>query len=191
MTEFPPGFFDRGDESVDSDFYSFDRLVTHIDAGATAAVSELYRELELTGEVLDLCSSWVSHFDVTPSRLVALGMNGNELAANAAATDTIVHDLNADPMLPFDDTMFDAVTCCVSVDYLVRPVEVFSRSGACLAPRRRLRGHVLESLFSEQGHPHVARGGRSPTLLDRRHLLRHGRRIRDTDRATSESRSSG
>jgi SAM-dependent methyltransferase len=37
----------------------------------------------------------------------------------------VVHDLNAQPVLPFTEASFDAVVCCVSVDYLVRPIEVF------------------------------------------------------------------
>jgi SAM-dependent methyltransferase len=123
---FPAGFFDRADESGDDRFYAVDRLLTHIDDGAIAAVTELYDELGLTGDVLDICSSWISHFPSPPSRLVALGMNPTELAANDAACEWLVHDLNTDPALPFDDASFDAVTCCVSVDYLTKPLEVFA-----------------------------------------------------------------
>ena len=123
---FPPGFFARVDESGDDRFYVFDRLLTHIDDGAIAAVTELYDELGLTGDVLDVCSSWISHFPSPPRRLVALGMNATELAANDAAHEWLVRDLNADPTLPFEDASFDAVTCCVSVDYLTRPLEVFA-----------------------------------------------------------------
>ena len=129
MTAFPPGFFDRADESPDTEFYAFDRLVTHIDEGATAAVTELYRELGLAGDVLDLCSSWVSHFDPAPEHLVAMGMNVNELDANPAVSEYLVQDLNVEPRLPFGDESFDAVTCCVSIDYLTRPVEVFAEVG--------------------------------------------------------------
>ena len=131
---FPPGFFARVDESSDDRFYVFDRLLTHIDDGAIAAVTELYGELELTGDVLDVCSSWISHFPSPPARLVALGMNATELAANDAAASWLVHDLNADPTLPFDDASFDAVTCCVSVDYLARPLEVFAEVARVLRP---------------------------------------------------------
>jgi len=46
-------------------------------------------------------------------------MNAEELAANPQAAATVLHDLNADPVLPFDDDSFDAAVCCVSVDYLV------------------------------------------------------------------------
>jgi ubiquinone/menaquinone biosynthesis C-methylase UbiE len=62
-------------------------------------------------------------------------MNAREVAANAAATERVVHDLNADPLLPFEDARFDAATCCVSVDYLTRPIEVFREIGRVLRPR--------------------------------------------------------
>lgn len=122
---FPPGFFDRQDAGPDDSFYGFPRLVTHIDDGAIAAVGALYDELGIDGHVLDLMGSWVSHFPTRPQPLTVLGMNAAELAANPMASATVVHDLNADPQLPFDDDAFDAAVCCVSVDYLVRPVEVF------------------------------------------------------------------
>jgi SAM-dependent methyltransferase len=128
--DFPPGFFDRADPSPDPAFYRPLRLVTHIDDGAIAAVGALYEELELgvagEGAVLDLMSSWVSHFTRAPRHLTVLGMNDDELAANPQAHVRVVHDLNAEPVLPFPDDAFDAAVCCVSVDYLVRPIEVFA-----------------------------------------------------------------
>ena len=123
---FPDWFFDRADPGPDTAFYGPPRLVTHIDEGAIAAVGDLYAELSVEGEVLDLMSSWVSHFRAPPRRLVGLGMNAAELAANPVLAEHVVHDLNVDPVLPFADDAFDAVTCCVSVDYLTRPVEVFT-----------------------------------------------------------------
>ena len=132
---FPPGFFDRVDRGPDARFYAVPRFVTHIDDGAIAAVGALYDELGIHGDVLDLMGSWVSHFRVAPARLTVLGMNEDELNANSTATATIVHDLNADPVLPLDDEAFDAVVCCASVDYLVRPVEVFREVRRVLRPR--------------------------------------------------------
>ena len=131
---FPAGFFERSDESPDSVFYGPDRFVTHIDEGAIAAVGELYDELALTGDVLDICSSWISHMRTAPRRLVAMGMNERELRANEMATSWVIQDLNIDPTLPFDDASFDAVTCCVSVDYLTRPLEVFAEVARVLRP---------------------------------------------------------
>jgi len=125
QTPFPPDFFGRGDESTDAAFYAFPRYVTHIDDDAIAAVGALYEELGVAGAVLDLMSSWVSHFTQAPEALTVLGMNADELAANPQARAWVVHDLNAEPFLPFADDTFDHATCCVSVDYLTRPVDVF------------------------------------------------------------------
>lgn len=61
-------------------------------------------------------------------------MNERELAANRHASAHVVHDLNRDPDLPFGDDAFDAAVCCVSVDYLVRPIEVFREVGRVLRP---------------------------------------------------------
>jgi SAM-dependent methyltransferase len=131
---FPPGFFARTDESLDAHFYVGDRFVTHLDQQAIAAVGGIYERLGVGGRVLDLMASWVSHFRQPPDELVVLGMNANELAANVAATDVVVHDLNADPRLPFPDGRFDAVTCCASVDYLARPIEVFREVRRVVVP---------------------------------------------------------
>jgi hypothetical protein len=121
---FPAGFFDRADDADDATFYVPERLVTHIDDRAIAAVGQMYRQLGLDGRVLDLMSSWISHFEEPPAELVVLGMNERELRANRMATAHVVHDLNAEPRLPFDDDRFDAAVCCVSIDYLVRPIDV-------------------------------------------------------------------
>lgn len=131
---FPAGFFDRGDPTDDARFYASDRFVTHIDDRAIAAVGALYAELGLTGRVLDLMSSWVSHFESAPAELIVLGMNERELIANAQAARAVVRDLNADPSLPFHDGSFDAAVCCVSVDYLVRPIEIFREVNRVVRP---------------------------------------------------------
>jgi SAM-dependent methyltransferase len=121
------------DESDDDGFYAADRLVTHIDDRAIAAVGALYERLGLNGRVLDLMSSWISHFVTPPRELVALGMNARELDANSMATERLTRDLNTHPALPFEADRFDAVTCCVSVDYLTRPIDVFREVRRVLA----------------------------------------------------------
>lgn len=131
---FPSWFFDREDPSDDARFYASPRLVTHLDDGAIAAVGDLYAELGLKGRVLDLMSSWISHFRTGPADLVVLGMNGPELDANPQATERVVQNLNQNPVLPFPDASFDAVVCCVSVDYLIHPVEVMAEAARVLRP---------------------------------------------------------
>jgi SAM-dependent methyltransferase len=156
---FPPGFFDRADPASDEVFYSWPRLVTHIDDPAIALVGALYEDLGIEGEVLDLMGSWVSHFRTRPARLTVLGMNAEELAANPFAAATVVHDLNADPRLPFADQSFDAVVCCVSVDYLTRPIEVFRDVARVVRP-----GGAYACTFSNRCFPTKAiRGWLSTT----------------------------
>ena len=151
---FPDWFFDRDDETTDTAFYRPARLVTHIDDAAIAAVGQLYAELGIDGSapdprrVLDLMSSWVSHLLTAPDELVVLGMNAAELAANPMATERVVRDLNTDPTLPFADHSFDAVLCCVSIDYLVRPVEVLAEAARVLRP-----GGTLVLTFSNRCFP--------------------------------------
>lgn len=144
---FPDGFFDRADETPDNVFYAVPRFVTHIDDEAIAAVGELYEELGIDGDVLDLMSSWVSHFRTAPRHLTVLGMNAAELQANAQAAAHVVHDLNRDPRLPFDDEAFDDVVCCVSVDYLTDPVPVFRDVARVLRPGGRFVCTFSNRLF--------------------------------------------
>jgi Methyltransferase domain len=129
--------FARMDESNDAVFYDSARLVYHIDDAAVAALTKYYSENLKDGEdVLDICSSWVSHYpkDFKGGKVVGLGMNEYELSQNRQLTDYVVKDLNADPVLPFEDTSFDKVTCVVSVDYLNKPLEIFKEIGRVLRP---------------------------------------------------------
>ena len=148
MSDYPPGFFARADDGDDARFYGPPRFVTHIDDGAIAAVGALYEELRIEGAVLDLMSSWVSHFVNAPQRLTVLGMNAQELAANEQAAAWVVHDLNSQPVLPFPDATFDHATCCVSVDYLTRPIEVFRDVARVLR-----RGGLFVCTFSNRLFP--------------------------------------
>ena len=135
MAKFPPEAFRRYDETPDEEFYSVPRLVTHIDDRAIAAVTQLYRErFPPGGAILDLMSSWVSHLppEVTYDHVVGLGMNEVELNENPRLDAHVIQDLNANPTLPFSDGEFDGVGCCVSIDYLTRPVEVLREVGRVL-----------------------------------------------------------
>jgi SAM-dependent methyltransferase len=137
----PADWFARVDETPDTAFYGQPRLVTHIDDATIAALTDYYREvLPPGGALLDLMSSWVSHLppEVAFARVAGLGMNGDELAANPRLDDAVVGDLNQAPVLPYADAAFDAVMIVVSVQYLVRPVEVFREVARVLRPNGRL-----------------------------------------------------
>jgi SAM-dependent methyltransferase len=137
MEQFPQQYFQRYDEEADEQFYEQPRLVTHIDEGAIRAVTQLYRELlPPGGAILDLMSSWVSHLppEISYRRVVGLGMNGEELAANPRLDERLVQNLNRTPELPFEDGEFDGATICVSVQYLQQPAAVFREIGRALRP---------------------------------------------------------
>ena len=188
---FPPGFFDRQDAGSDDAFYGFPRLVTHIDDGAIDAVGALYEELGVDGAVLDIMSSWVSHFRTAPRHLTVLGMNPAELAANVMATTSVVHDLNSDPRLPFDDDSFDAAVCCVSVDYLVRPIEVFRDVARVVRPGGLFVCTFSNRCFPDQGDPRLAAVDRRAARRDRGRVLPKGRFLRRAgDRAAHAGGSS-
>jgi SAM-dependent methyltransferase len=123
------------DESDDAAFYAFDRKVVHLEPGGIEALRTFYAQVLPPGAtVLDLMSSWRSHLPDGLGRVVGLGMNAAEMADNPQLRDFVVHDLNREPRLPFDDATFDAVACAVSVQYLTQPLEVFADA------RRVLRG---------------------------------------------------
>src|SRR5207245_6605976 len=79
---FPPGFFDRADPSADAAFYSWPRLVTHIDDAAIAAAGALYDELGTTATALAPMGSWGSPFRPSTPRPTRLRTNAAALSAN-------------------------------------------------------------------------------------------------------------
>lgn len=133
----PRDAFRRADETPDEQFYRQPRFVTHIDAGAIAAVTGLYREyFPAGGRILDLMSSWVSHLppEVPYAEVTGLGLNRAELERNPRLTSWVVQNLNASPRLPFEDHTYDAAGITVSVDYLTDPVAVLRDLGRVLVP---------------------------------------------------------
>lgn len=129
--------FARLDETPDGQFYSFPRKVVHLDDAAIAAVKQFLREtMPPDGTILDLLSSWRSHWpeDIPSRRLVGLGLNAEEMMDNPDLTDYVVHDVNRNPQLPFENNRFDAAMITVSIQYLTRPIEVFQDVNRILKP---------------------------------------------------------
>ncbi|XP_055824926.1 uncharacterized protein LOC129893423 isoform X2 [Solanum dulcamara] len=109
--------FQRFDESSDTLFYETPRFVTHIDDQAIAALTKYYSEVLPSSNtpgvaVLDMCSSWVSHYPAgyKQERIIGMGMNEEELKRNPVLTEYVVQDLNNNPKLPFGDNTIDVIT---------------------------------------------------------------------------------
>ncbi|MEA2648453.1 MAG: hypothetical protein QOG61_888 [Candidatus Binataceae bacterium] len=138
MAEVPkPDFFRRIDESEDELFYRSPRFVVHIDDGAIAKVGEIYaRILPEGGTILDLMSSWRSHLPerIHAAKVVGVGLNGAEMEDNPALDEIVVHNVNVNPRLPFEEGSFDGAVMTVSVQYVTRPAELFADVGRALKP---------------------------------------------------------
>ena len=151
--------FERMDRAPDAAFYREPRLVEHIDGAAIGAVTALYRETFAEGaKLLDLMSSWVSH--LPPERnyagVTGLGMNAEELAHNPRLTERIVHDLNEDPILPFDSGRFDGAANLRIHSISHAPGRRTRGSCARFKARRAARDHVFESLLSDESRGDLA-----------------------------------
>jgi SAM-dependent methyltransferase len=151
MRALPPTYFRRQDETSDEIFYQIPRKVVHIDDTAILLLKAYYGVvLPRDAVLLDMMSSWRSHYpdDLRPVRVYAQGMNAEEMADNPQIDEFIVHNLNAHPSLPYEDNMFDAVTCAVSVQYLTQPVTVFTDVRRILR-----RGGIFVVSFSNRCFP--------------------------------------
>ncbi|KAI9710592.1 MAG: hypothetical protein M1828_002143 [Chrysothrix sp. TS-e1954] len=141
---YKPSDFARQDPTIDTSFYDSPRFVTHIDDNAIAALRAYYAKvLPRRGRILDLCSSWISHYppeveaSATSSEvhITGVGMNKAELDRNRLLSTRTVLDLNSTPRLESRDLgleseslqeSLDATTCVVSIDYLTEPRGVLS-----------------------------------------------------------------
>jgi len=140
----------RANQAPDVEFHRTPRLVAHIDSMARQRLQLLHGQLLQPGmDLLDLMAGRHSHLpeDFQPGRCIGLGMNQEEMDANPDLERSVVHDLNKDPQLPFEDAAFDAVLCAMSVEYLVRPLEVLAEAYRVLRP-----GGVLCLSVSNRWH---------------------------------------
>jgi len=121
-------------------FYFLPKFVYHAGDECRASLTNFYEGvLPADGDVLDLCSSWTSHYPkdwrtAPDRRCVALGLNFLELIANPSKTEWKVQDLNAEPTLPYADESFDLVTNSLSVDYVTQPLRLFDEMARVLKP---------------------------------------------------------
>ncbi|PKB75165.1 MAG: methyltransferase type 11 [SAR202 cluster bacterium MP-SAtl-SRR3965592-G2] len=148
---YPEESFQREDDSDDRLFYVNPRLVVHIDDQAIATVSRIFQSfLPEDSTVLDLMSSWRSHWPQghPKEKLVGLGLNAQEMADNPDLDEFVVHDVNLEPALPFEDESFDGVVITVSAQYLTSPVETFREVNRILKP-----GGVFIVTFSNRMFP--------------------------------------
>ena len=131
--------FSRMDESNDNEFYKEPRLVHHIDESARNSLTNFYsfvinhelNRLSVSSiNMLDICSSWVTHYpdNMIKNNIInvkGIGMNKIELSKNNAfksENDYLIQDLNINPIINnkfASNDSFDIITITVSIDYLI------------------------------------------------------------------------
>ena len=122
---FGPCSFRRKDDSDDARFYEMPRLLIHVDEPASRALAAYFKDrLPADGDILDLMSAYRSHLpeELPLNSVTGLGMNKEELSKNTELASHVVHNLNQNPEMPFDDKQFDACTLSFSFQYLTQPV---------------------------------------------------------------------
>mgnify|MGYP001083729008 CR=1 FL=1 len=139
MTDFEfdnPEAFKRQDETDDTIFYKEPRITTHIDSKCHENLINLYRRiLPNNGKVLDLMSSVQSHIpEENNYYVIGLGLNNEEMKQNRILKDRVIHDLNKNPTLPFNNEEFDVVICDLSIDYVTKPLEIAREIRRILKP---------------------------------------------------------
>eukprot|EP00928_Gymnodinium_smaydae_P098343 TRINITY_DN9123_c0_g1_i1.p1 TRINITY_DN9123_c0_g1~~TRINITY_DN9123_c0_g1_i1.p1 ORF type:complete len:1204 (+),score=178.77 TRINITY_DN9123_c0_g1_i1:275-3886(+) len=169
--------FSRMDENDDSIMYEAPRMVNHLEDASISSLTDVYRSFFRAAgpdfAVLDMCSSWTSHFPAElmgGARVVAHGLNEEELKQNKQASEYHVQDLNSNPLLPWDSASFDFVTIALSVQYLTKPQKVFSEIHRLLKPggvalvaysnRCFLEKTVnvwANEVYDGEGHAHILR----------------------------------
>ena len=105
------------DAGNDGAFYTIPKFVHHAGEECRSSLTDYYACVLPTTEgsaVLDLCSSWTSHYPESYSpkalgvRCAALGLNFLELLKNPHKTEFKIHDLNTGPKLPYGDRWGEA-----------------------------------------------------------------------------------
>ena len=137
----------KSDVTTDGAFYARPNLVTHTDDAFLSQLTALYDELlPPDGVILDMMSSHVSHLPGPKlrsghyRRVDVHGMNEEELMANDARRttggDAFVRNLNDNPSFVglADTGTYDCVLCCVGVQYLEEPEQVFAEVARILKP---------------------------------------------------------
>ncbi len=148
---YPPDSFKKDDETNDELFYKEPRLVVHIDDNAINSIKTYYSEvIPRQAKILDLMSSWKSHFPPRNNfiKKVGLGLNSYEMENNSDLDEFYVQDVNTNPALPFETNYFDAVTIVVSIQYVTKPIELFIEIGRVLK-----LGSYCHVIFSNRMFP--------------------------------------
>jgi len=137
-TDFFQGMpFLRKIEDDDAIFYDAVDTKTPVDQVAIEQLTHFHEQyLRDNMSILDLMSGPDSYLpeNLKSLEVTGLGLKEQDLPANAPLNHSVIHDLNQNPELPFQDQLFDVVTCAFSVEYMTQPIAVFQQVSRILKP---------------------------------------------------------
>ena len=114
----------KQDSDDDSQFYVSPRFVHHLDIGFRTRLTDLYSKIiNPDSIVLDLMSSWVSHYptDLRLKEVIGHGLNKEELNSNKQLNRFWVQNLNNSQIIPLQDNSIDFCTIVAGWQYLQEP----------------------------------------------------------------------
>jgi ribonuclease HII/SAM-dependent methyltransferase len=148
----------RLDDNDDAIFYQEERFVEHIDDTAVGALRAYLATVvnSPTLSVLDVGASWTSHLEASTiiisnrRKVVGIGLNAKELAANTVLSDRLVQNLNIKTTLPLDSDSFDIALCQLTIDYLTRPIAVCNELRRVLKKKKEPTAGMIHVVFSNR-----------------------------------------
>lgn len=143
--------FSRLDESDDYIFYRNPRFTSHIDSKCHENLVKTYAEiLPSSGKILDFMSGYQSHIPNGDYEVIGLGLNSEEMKLNPSLNDFVVHDVNKNPKLPFENEEFDAIVCDFSIGYVVDPIAIFRELDRILKKKGLIAFSFSNRLFPQK-----------------------------------------
>jgi len=132
----------RIDDADDALHYREATLEDTFDSASSRQLTKLYAGLIKPGDqVLDMMCGAQSYLpqDIDGLQVTGMGLNQEELSANSQLTETVVHNVNQTPVLPFENDRFDVVVFTAAVEYLIDPKTSFSELKRITKPG----GHII------------------------------------------------
>ncbi|MCK5697172.1 MAG: methyltransferase domain-containing protein [Gammaproteobacteria bacterium] len=129
--------FIRKIEEDDGLFYDAIETTIPVDQVAIEQLQQFYNHcIQNNSIVLDLMAATDSYLPNTLKNidLTGLGVKEDDLKTNQALNHSILHNINTQPDLPFDDQSFDAVICSFGIEYITQPIKIFEQVARILKP---------------------------------------------------------
>eukprot|EP00640_Fibrocapsa_japonica_P000093 CAMPEP_0113938004 /NCGR_PEP_ID=MMETSP1339-20121228/4449_1 /TAXON_ID=94617 /ORGANISM="Fibrocapsa japonica" /LENGTH=546 /DNA_ID=CAMNT_0000940931 /DNA_START=71 /DNA_END=1711 /DNA_ORIENTATION=+ /assembly_acc=CAM_ASM_000762 len=129
--------FERLNNDADGDFYKVARMEEIFDQEAGELLVGHHARYHKDGDrVLEIGASFKSYLptNISYASVVGLGMQMEEMNKNEMLTERVAQDLNQDVTLPFEDDSFDHIVIANTIEFMVKPKELYREMQRVLRP---------------------------------------------------------